>query len=322
MSEKALSTKKGGDMKSRYQVLFAIGFTVVFFLAVLFIIEVSVAKKAVSGMSDIRIEKNEYEPADFGLTGEEISAVSQDGLVIHAYLFRSEADKGTVLILHGMHGMDATSLFGHAKFLNGAGYNAVCVDMRAHGGSGGRSISFGYKEPYDVMAILEKLKTTGASGPYLLYGLSMGASTAIRTAAANDEVGGVIAVSPFASMERQIDDYMKAMKLPAVLRAAMKPAFYLVLRVKFGMCPRLNSPEHDISGTDAPILIIHGTADKQVPYYHSELLMERGGDNCSLWTVDGADHLIVDDVLSGEAVEYREKVIAFFDAIAAAGKGV
>lgn len=275
----------------------------------------TIAYNVLSSMSDIRIERNEPFPEKYASVLEEIEVRNKDGLAIRAYLLAHENSKGNVLILHGMHGMDASSLFGYAEFIYKAGYTPICIDMRAHGKSDGEKISFGYHEPLDVAAVIEWLKNEQrfSENPIILYGLSMGASTAINTAALSQHVDGVIAVSAFSSIQDQVSDYMIRDGAPKTFVKIFRPFVNLALKMKFGVSPVSDSPLERIRQIgDIPVLIIHGDMDTQTHVSHAEKLYENSGSSKNaLWIVQGKGHLITPDITDADSDSYKEKIIEF-----------
>lgn len=276
-----------------------------------------IANSVISEMADVRVVRNEAVLTDFGLIGEEITVTTEDGIDINAYIVPNPQSRGNVLILHGMHGMDATSLFDYAKFIYDAGYTPINVDMRAHGKSSGESLSFGYLETLDVLAVIDYLQSDSRYNdlPNIIYGLSMGGSTAINTAAISDAVDGVIAISPFLAYQAQVSDYMLRDGAPGLFVKSFTPFVNLVLRAKCGVSPTKESPEYRASQLgDIPVLIVHGDADSQTAVYQGEALYQNiSSNNKEFWLVSGADHLIVDDVLAETSSFYRERIISFLD---------
>lgn len=276
-----------------------------------------IANSVISSMADVRVEKNAATLADYGLTGEQISVTSADGIEINAYIVPNPQARGNVLILHGMHGMDATSLFDYASFIYQAGFSPVVVDMRAHGKSGGESLSFGYLEPLDVRAVVEYLDQDHrfAHRPVILYGLSMGGSTALNTAAAYQGIDGVVAISPFYSIQNQVQDYMARDGAPGFFIKSFMPYVNLVLRFKFGISPGKESPGQLVRALrDIPVLIAHGEEDSQTAFYQGEKLYQATASaNKQFWPVPGAEHLIVEDVLGQESQWYRQQILDFLN---------
>ena len=305
-------------MKSRKWKLAKItGVLVVISMLIFAIVCTIIANSVISSMADVRVVRNDAVLADYGLEGEQIWVVAKDGITINAYVVPNSESKGNVLILHGMHGMDATSLFDYASFIFDAGYTPVVVDMRAHGKSEGESLSFGYLETLDVMAVVDFLKEDNRykDQPIIIYGLSMGGSTAVNTAAISDQVDGIIAISPFKSYQAQVADYMKRDGAPAAFVKVFEPFVNLVLWNKFGVSPVKESPIKTITGIrDIPIFIVHGDEDTQTAVYHSvDLHGSSFSEDKELWIVAGADHLIVSDVLADSSSYYRNRIIGFLD---------
>lgn len=307
----------GNNLNKRRRLLKIMVIAIILCVCILAVVYTVIANNVISSMADVRIEKNDAVLGDYGLIGEQVSFLTEDGISINAYIVENQSSKGNVLILHGMHGMDATSLFDYAKFIFDAGYTPVVIDMRSHGKSEGSSLSFGYLETLDVIAAVEYLKGDDRykDQPTIIYGLSMGASTAINTAAVSESIDGVIAISPFMSLQAQVYDYMKNDGAPTFFIKSFMPFVNLVLRSKFGVNPIRESPEYRVKEIKKiPIFFVHGDIDSQTEVHHTELLY----DNCSsskkeLWIVENADHLIVDDVLADSSKYYRNRIIHFLD---------
>lgn len=278
-----------------------------------------IAGSVINGMADVRIVKNENTLLEYGLNGYSFNVTTSDNVDINSYVVPNPISKANVIILHGMHGMDATSLFDYAKFIYDAGYTPIVVDMRAHGKSGGESLSFGYRETLDVIAVIDYVLSDNdlKDKPIVIYGLSMGGSVAINTAALSDKVDAIIAVSPYKSIQGQVSDYMARDGAPSLFIKSFMPAINLKLRLKYKTNPRKNSPINQIAKlNDIPTLIIHGDNDTQTRYSHSEELFDKSSSsNKELWIVEGAEHLIVEDVLDLSSQEYRRRIIEWLDAI-------
>ena len=252
-----------------------------------------------------RVEKLRAVPSDLGLTGESIALTSSDGIPLKAWWIPADPTRGAVVVLHGMDGLDASCLLPHAKFLHDAGWSTLVLDMRAHGRSGGKRIGLALEEPRDVSAALDWLATQSSlkGKPLVLLGLSMGGATAIRTAAIRPDVDAVISVSSFASFD------------PLMGQGLQLFLGRLGILTLYGVWSPNNSPVHDIPGVrPRPILLMHGTADKQIPVQEAYLLQKAAGSNAELWIVPGADHLVYTEDGNGKGepdTAYREHILEF-----------
>ncbi|MCK4258002.1 MAG: alpha/beta fold hydrolase [Halanaerobiales bacterium] len=247
---------------------------------------------------------------------ESIEVENSDGLKIAGWHFDISNPKGVVVILHGMHGMDAASLLHYGKFFKEEGYTSICLDMRAHGRSEGDRLSFGYEEVKDVSAILDWADDKYDDIPVILYGLSMGGATAIRTAAAREDVDMVISISSYDKLESQMRDFMKSMDLPDAVVESYIPFFKLHLAIRHKVNTSKTSPIRDISKISTrPILLVHGDEDEQTLVRQAYSLKNKAGDNVKLRIVEGAKHLVIDEnILAEENEWFRDEIIDFINA--------
>ena len=252
-----------------------------------------------------RVESCKVIPEDLGLRGETIALTSSDGIPLKGWWIPTEQSHGSVIVLHGMDGLDAACLFPHAKFLHEAGWSAFLLDMRAHGRSGGRRIGLSIEEPRDVGAALDWLEAQASQKerPIVLLGLSMGGAIALRTAASRHDVDGVISVSAFGSI-----DHLMGNGLQLWLGR-------LGILTLYHVWTPLASAIHDIPRiSPRPVLLMHGTADRQIPVDEAYLLKNVAGPKAELWIVPGADHLIFKEDGNGKGqadIEYRKHILEF-----------
>ncbi len=283
-----------------------------------FVTYLFIANSVISEMADIRVEKDDYTLDDFDLQGDRITVTTEDDIEINSYVIINPGAKANIFLLHGMHGMDATSVFDYAKFLYDDGYSVISVDMRAHGKSGGENLSFGYLEVLDILAVIDYIKSheVMSQKPIALYGLSMGASAAINTAAYTQDISAVIAVSPFMSIQSQVRDYMSKDNSSDLFINSFMPAINMVLRTKFDISPKKQSPIEEIRTYDnVPLFIMHGMSDTQTLYYHSQELYDNYNGQKTLSLIENADHLIVEDVLSPQAIQYRNTILDWLNSL-------
>ncbi len=252
-----------------------------------------------------RVEKLLPVPDDLRGRAESIALTSADGIPLKGWWLPAESPRGAVVVLHGMDGLDASCLLPQARFLNAVGWSAFFLDMRAHGRSGGTRIGLSLEEPRDVGAAVDWVESQPASRgmPVVLLGLSMGGAAAIRTAAARPDVDGVISVSAFASLDGMMGE-------GAQLVLARLAVFTL-----YGEWTTTASPVHDIPRIrPRPVLLLHGTADRQIPIEHAHLLQQAGGANVELVAVEGADHLIFTEDGNGSGHDdtvYRQRILDY-----------
>ncbi|HSM23463.1 MAG TPA: alpha/beta fold hydrolase [Anaerolineaceae bacterium] len=264
-----------------------------------------------------RVVKNEFTPEEFGLSADTISLTSSDGIDLMGWWIPVDEPQGIVIVLHGMDGLDASSLLPQAVFLNDSGYSVFVLDMRAHGRSGGERIGLAFEEPRDVIPVLDWINAQSnlKDTPVTLLGLSMGGAVAIRTAAARPDVDAVISVSAYASIDKMISQGMRLMDFPEALIQFFVPFSKLGMLTVCGVWPASASPLADIPKIEEqPVLIMHGDQDQQISVDNAYLLKEAAGDNVTIVIIEGADHLIFTQNGNGDNIEdqdYRENILKF-----------
>jgi pimeloyl-ACP methyl ester carboxylesterase len=106
--------------------------------------------------------------------------------------------KGTVFVLHGWNsGKEA--VVGWEWLRDREGWNVVMIDLREHGESTRTAApsSLGYHEIWDVKAAVDHAARKGLRRPYVIHGVSLGASVGLRWATMDRRIDGVFALSPF-----------------------------------------------------------------------------------------------------------------------------
>jgi fermentation-respiration switch protein FrsA (DUF1100 family) len=70
------------------------------------------------------------------------------------------------------------------------------------------------------------------------------------------------------------------------------------------------SPVDALRQSTTPVLLIHGTADTNIPPAHSELLARARPANTDLWLVPGAIHT---QAHAAQPEEYERRVLEWFE---------
>jgi pimeloyl-ACP methyl ester carboxylesterase len=255
-----------------------------------------------------------------------VSAASDMGIPVEAVQFASAIDniplKGwlmgagagqTIILLHAKDGTRDDPTIGLpdvARALVQHGYRVLAFDFRGHGESGGNRVSIGAIEPRDVAGALKYLKTRGITSVGVL-GFSMGAATALNSAAEHPEIRVVVTDSAFADF-----DELMGTEIPKEggVPNFFNPGIEFMAWTMFGMDMGNNKPARSVARLgDRPILLIHGTADNYVPLSHAYKLQKAGAadPNLQLWIVPGAEHVRAFRLIPDE---YLRRVIGFFDA--------
>ena len=216
---------------------------------------------------------------------EDVFFASGDGVLLHGWLIPPKGGgkpKGTVLFLHGTYGNIATNLSGPA-WLSEEGFTVFTFDYRGYGRSDGTPTFDGIHA--DARAALELLPSLPGVAPdrVAVVGQSLGGSVAIYTVAhahGRPAVKALVVDSAFSAYRQIVRDRMTGYPLAWLTKY---PASFLF--------PDGYRAEEAIGRVaPVPVVIIHGTDDRVVPFAHGELLFERARDPKAIWPVRGAGH--------------------------------
>lgn len=223
-----------------------------------------------------------------------LEIVSAEGYRLRGDLYTMNPGTRTVVVaLHGYHG---GGLYDMGRFLpmyRDLGFDCLIPQMRCHGESEGRYITFGLCEQVDGIAWCRRLEEIyGTDMKILLHGASMGAVTALmmcRNRMLPDTVKGCVADSAFDSMEN-LWEY-RYRRVPKILRKAamelMNLWFLLLANVDM---KDIAVPEGDVP-RKFPALFVHGLDDPIVPLTMYQSNREAWPGPASGLTVAGAVHM-------------------------------
>jgi len=201
----------------------------------------------------------------------------------------THANAPTFLYLHGNDRNIADHLE-HALYLHTLGYNVLVSDYRGYGSSGGGKPSEAkvYQDAEAAWQYLIKVRGVKPRQAFI-YGHSLGGAIAIDLAVHHPEAAGLITESTFTSM------------------VAMGELEYPCLPVGLLLNQRFDSLKK-ISRLKIPVLLIHGTWDKQVPVRMSQQLYDAAPQPKTLTLIKGGEH---GNSATIGWIEYRDAISAF-----------
>lgn len=246
-------------------------------------------------------------PEQFGVVAEDVFFKSADGTKLHGWFLpvmqegrklSQEEVKGTVVFSHGNAGAVGDHL-GFVTWLVKAGYQVFMYDYRAYGKSEGRVSREGLIR--DVQAAFDYVVTRPDvdGGRLISFAHSLGGAKSIAALADKKPAGlrAVIVDGTFASyqgMARHIGGEMGAQIVSEEWAAQDSVA---------KLAP-------------TPLLVIHGTDDRVVPFAQGEALFQKGGVNKTLLKIPGGGH---QDSLSKNKGEHRVTVLAWLEKVLGEG---
>jgi alpha-beta hydrolase superfamily lysophospholipase len=175
-----------------------------------------------------------------------------------------------VLLVHGWETARDRTL-PNAQILHAAGFHVLTLDVRAHGTNPPEELpltagEFGADALAGVHALLARNEVTSVG----VLGHSMGGIGALLAAAAEPRVGAVIAASAPADPYRLTRQTFRLARLPLPGLLAYPLAWLTthVFLVPRGHSVRSVSAARAIETYRGPVLLIHGDADRVVPFSH------------------------------------------------------
>jgi pimeloyl-ACP methyl ester carboxylesterase len=201
--------------------------------------------------------------------------------------------RGTVLLLHGILN-DHHQLDGIAAALVRAGYITAQVDLRGHGQSTGKHISFGVFDARDLAQVITELQARHLCGETIgVYGTSYGAASAILLAGSDPRVKAIVAVAPFATLREEAPHFGRhILPLPGALLSDAEYVSIIDAAGKIaGFDPDEASPLAAIGKTGARVLLIHGFDDAITPVEASQKLHAAAPEKSELMLLKGEGHL-------------------------------
>ena len=213
-----------------------------------------------------------FDPGALGLPFESLEIGTPDGLALPAWWIaaRGGVPGPAVVLVHGWESGRHRTL-PNAQFLHAAGYHVLTLDVRGHGANPAEALpvsagEFGSDGLAGVEAALARPDVTAVA----VLGHSMGAVGAILAAAAEPRVAAAVLTATPADPYRLTRQTFRLARLPIPDPIAW-PLAWLTTRVY------LQPRGHDVDSISAtaairryagPVLAIHGTQDRVVPFAH------------------------------------------------------
>jgi len=235
-----------------------------------------------------------------------------DGIALEGWLFTRDdgAVRPTVLVAHGSYGSrdHATA---YAEFLLQAGFDVLAPDARGHGASGGVA-TFGVLEADDLQRWAAWVQTRRPGTCLYGLGTSLGAAEILMAEGRRHAFCAIVSDASYATfLDAGLDRVARVLMLGDAGRWIGRPAAYVGLasvRLLHGVNLLAANPVEAIARAEAPILLIHGDADRNSPVYHTQALAA-AQPRAEVWIVPGATH---GGCWRAEPQAYPARIVAFF----------
>ena len=244
--------------------------------------------------------------APSSLDAHAVAFSSRSGSTIHGWLSRTPGRRGAILLLPGVRG-NRLSMVRRAEFLRQAGYSTLLIDFQGTGESEGDTITFGWRERFDVLAAADYLKARSPDQRIGVIGVSLGgAATLLATPPLELDAAVLEAVYP--SIDRAVVNRLSMRVGPLAHLAA--PLLLLQMRPRIGVGASELRPVDHIGQLRCPVMIVGGTLDRHTTVDDTQVLFAAAAQPKDLWLIPGAAHV---DYLEFAGEEYRRRISTFFE---------
>lgn len=248
-------------------------------------------------------------PATFGLTFEEVTFKTSDGVPLSGWWVPASPARGTVVLVHGLN-RSRIEMVKKVPLLHRLGWNALLFDLRHHGQSGGEVSGLGYLERQDVLAAKALARARG-SERVVFWGISLGGAAAALAAAEDPEVAGLVCDSTYRSLQDTVDHHLRLFRGFRWWTRAV-PAWPVGNEVLFWIGRRagFDTAAADVRSAAAhlagrPALFVCNSADRRMPPEIAFELKAAAGPRARVLVIPGHSH--------GGA--YREGTAAYESAV-------
>lgn len=248
-----------------------------------------------------------FTPAVANLPYRDITLTTADGLKIAGWYIPGSRPEA-IIVVHGINANRAAML-PTASLLAGAGYPLLLIDLRGHGQSEGKLVTYGYREALDVQAAADFLDALPEVERIGVVGSSLGGAAVARAAAADPRLEAVVIQISYSSLTDAVEDAFE--ELTIFPKWPFAPLVVALAERRTGVeIGQVDSARDLATIAPRPLLIIHTTDDHLFPLRHAQKMYAVAGEPKELWIIENFGH--GDPALAREA-EYRARVVGFFE---------
>jgi dipeptidyl aminopeptidase/acylaminoacyl peptidase len=249
-------------------------------------------------------------PASLGLPYRDCRIETANEKKLSGWLIAEENSVGAkpaVAVMHGWGGC-AAQMLPFATLLHEAGYAVLLLDARNHGSSDSDSFSSMPRFAEDLEHGLEWLKKQPGIDVHRLFllGHSVGAAATLLLASRRQDLAGIISIASFSHPRELMRRQMHSHHIPYI------PLGWLILYYierTIGFSFDDIAPCNTIHHISCPTLLIHGKADKFIPFTDAETIYaHRSGDHIQLLLLKNTGHNSI-----GAISRHGEVLLHFLD---------
>jgi pimeloyl-ACP methyl ester carboxylesterase len=249
-------------------------------------------------------------PDAVGLSVTDVAFTSSDGIPLRGWWNAGDPAMPVIIFVHGLN-RSRLELLERGADSSRRGYGVLLFDLRNHGESGRAYTTIGIFESRDVCAASKLVRDKAGSRPQILWGVSMGASSAILAAKQCPGFAAIVSDSSFLSFRDTV-----AHHLGLIFRLPGFPIANLIVAItsmRMGFDPDDGDVEAAIHQINLPIMFITGDADRRMPPALAEQMYKASPNRLKeLLIVAGARH---GEAFAADRQNYLNSVYRFLERV-------
>lgn len=244
-------------------------------------------------------ERGPKTPGEVGLDVAPIVFRTADGIELQGWWSPGDGSKPVIIFCHGLN-RSRIEMLARAAEASHQGFGVLLFDFRNHGGSGRAYITLGIQERKDVCAASQVVRERAGARHQVLWGVSMGASTAILAAKQCPGFAAIVADSSFLSFRETVAHHLNLLfHLPSFPIANMIVG---LTGIRMGIDPDDGDVEAAVKSLpEVPILFVAGGNDRRMPPALAERLRQASSN-------PGSQMLLVPGATHGEAYNVNKNL--------------
>lgn len=220
--------------------------------------------------------------ASLGLSGvRDVVIETHDGEKLRALYLPAEVGRATVLYLHGSRGY-LPERAGRMKLLAAEGNGVLFPSYRGYSGSTGQPTEDGLME--DARSAYGWLVREAPGGRIILYGESLGTGVAVKIATERP-AAALVLDAPYTTVADVMANLLPCVPVSALMKDQYRSIDW-------------------IEDIHAPLLVLHGDADRNVPIVLGERLFQQAPEPKRFIRIKGGEHGDNLERASKEVVEF------------------